>query len=154
MSVELYLDEKLVVTGLKATTKEEVLETLSHKLFEEGSVKEAYIKAIGEREKEYPTGLPSTPPAIAIPHANYDLVNKTSLAIATLETPVLFNNMEDKKNHIPVQIVIMMAIGEPHGQVEMLQKIVSIIQDEAFRQKMLETTDPLKLIEMIKKFVL
>lgn len=154
MSVELYLDEKLVVTGLKATTKEEVLETLSHKLFEEGSVKEAYIKAIVEREREYPTGLPSTPPAIAIPHANYDLVNKTSLAIATLETPVLFNNMEDKKNHIPVQIVIMMAIGEPHGQVEMLQKIVSIIQDEAFRQKMLETTDPLKLIEMIKKFVL
>ena len=74
--------------------------------------------------KEYPTGLPSTPPGIAIPHANYEMVNKTTLAIATLKDPVLFHNMENNNEQLPIQIVIMMAIGEPHGQVEMLQKLL------------------------------
>ncbi|MFR0063869.1 MAG: PTS sugar transporter subunit IIA [Veillonella parvula] len=55
---------------------------------------------IQDREKEYPTGLPSTPPGIAIPHANYEMVNKTTLAIATLKEPALFHNMERQQSSI------------------------------------------------------
>ncbi|MGC3678504.1 PTS sugar transporter subunit IIA, partial [Enterococcus faecalis] len=75
---------------------------------------------------------------IAIPHANYELVKQTTVAIATLKEPVFFQNMENVKQKIHVQIVIMMAIGEPHGQVEMLQKIVLIIQNEPLRQAMIQ----------------
>ena len=104
-------------------TDSEVLAFLASEMYK-NYVKEEYIQAIQEREKEYPTGLPSTPPGIAIPHANYEMVNKTTLAIATLKDPVLFHNMENNNEQLPIQIVIMMAIGEPHGQVEMLQKLL------------------------------
>ncbi len=87
-------------------------------------MKEEYIQAIQEREKEYPTGLPSTPPGIAIPHANYEMVNKTTLAIATLKDPVLFHNMEDNNEQLPIQIVIMMAIGNHMGKLKCYKKLL------------------------------
>lgn len=81
------------------------------------------------------------------------MVNKTTLAIATLKEPVLFHNMEDNKAQLPIQIVIMMAIGEPHGQVEMLQKIVGIIQDEPLRQEMIDARNDTELLALLKKAV-
>ena len=151
--MELYLNEELVFRNVQAKTDSEVLAFLASEMYKKNYVKEEYIQAIQEREKEYPTGLPSTPPGIAIPHANYEMVNKTTLAIATLKDPVLFHNMENNNEQLPIQIVIMMAIGEPHGQVEMLQKIVGIIQDEPLRQEMIRAGNDTELLELIKKAV-
>lgn len=151
--MELFLNEELVFRNLECSTDSEVLEYLATQLFEKKYVQESYIQAIQEREKEYPTGLPSTAPGIAIPHANYEMVNKTTLAIATLANPVAFHNMEDNKSTLPIQIVIMMAIGEPHGQVEMLQKIVGIIQAEDLRKQMTNAETDTELLELLKKAV-
>jgi galactitol PTS system EIIA component len=151
--LELYLNEELVFRNVQAKTDSEVLAFLASEMYKKNYVKEEYIQAIQEREKEYPTGLPSTPPGIAIPHANYEMVNKTTLAIATLKDPVLFHNMENNNEQLPIQIVIMMAIGEPHGQVEMLQKIVGIIQDEPLRQEMIRAGNDTELLELLKKAV-
>lgn len=151
--MELYLNEELVFRNVQAKTDSEVLAFLASEMYKKNYVKEEYIQAIQEREKEYPTGLPSTPPGIAIPHANYEMVNKTTLAIATLKDPVLFHNMENNNEQLPIQIVIMMAIGEPHGQVEMLQKIVGIIQDEPLRQEMIRAGNDTELLELLKKAI-
>ena len=151
--MELYLNEELVFRNVQAKSDSEVLAFLASEMYKKNYVKEEYIQAIQEREKEYPTGLPSTPPGIAIPHANYEMVNKTTLAIATLKDPVLFHNMENNNEQLPIQIVIMMAIGEPHGQVEMLQKIVGIIQDEPLRQEMIRAGNDTELLELLKKAV-
>lgn len=151
--MELYLNEELVFRNVQAKTDSEVLAFLASEMYKKNYVKEEYIQAIQEREKEYPTGLPSTPPGITIPHANYEMVNKTTLAIATLKDPVLFHNMENNNEQLPIQIVIMMAIGEPHGQVEMLQKIVGIIQDEPLRQEMIRAGNDTELLELLKKAV-
>jgi len=151
--LELYLNEELVFRNVQAKTDSEVLAFLASEMYKKNYVKEEYIQAIQEREKEYPTGLPSTPPGIAIPHANYEMVNKTTLAIATLKDPVLFHNMGNNNEQLPIQIVIMMAIGEPHGQVEMLQKIVGIIQDEPLRQEMIRAGNDTELLELLKKAV-
>lgn len=151
--MELFLNEELVFRNLEYSTDSEVLEYLATQLFEKNYVQESYIQAIQEREKEYPTGLPSTAPGIAIPHANYEMVNKTTLAIATLAKPVAFHNMEDNQSTLPIQIVIMMAIGEPHGQVEMLQKIVGIIQAEDLRKQMTAAETDTELLELLKQAI-
>lgn len=151
--MELQLNEELVFRNIKAGSDKEVLAFLANELYQRGYVKEDYIEAIQLRESEYPTGLPSTQPGVAIPHANFDLVNQTTLAIATLETAVRFRNMEDNQVILPTKIVIMMAIGEPHGQVEMLQKIVSIIQDEPLREQMTAANSDLKLLTLLKKAI-
>ncbi|QQV79613.1 PTS sugar transporter subunit IIA [Enterococcus faecalis] len=90
-SMELYLNEELVFRNVEASTDSEVLAYLAGELYQKkGMSKRSTSKQSKIGKKEYPTGLPSTPPGIAIPHANYEMVNKTTLAIATLKEPVLF----------------------------------------------------------------
>lgn len=72
---------------------------------------------------------------IAIPHADFDLVNKTTIAIGVLDETVTFQSMENVEQPLDIKIVIMLAISEPHGQIEILQKIVSIIQDESLTER-------------------
>lgn len=151
--MELNLNENLVFRDIDAKSDSDVLNFLANELYKNDYVKEGYIKGIQEREREYPTGLPSTAPGIAIPHANYELVKKTTLAIATLKQPIQFHNMEANQETVPVQIVIMMAIGEPHGQVEMLQKIVGIIQNEPLRKEMISAPTDLALLSLVTKAV-
>lgn len=151
--MKLELDEKLVFRDVKASTNQEIIQFLAEKLYENNYVNEDYISTIQAREAEYPTGLPSTPPGIAIPHANFEMVRKTTLAIATLEKSVQFQSMDDKSVQLPIQIVIMMAIGEPHGQVEMLQKVVSIIQDEPLREQMIAAKTDQELLNLLEKAV-
>lgn len=151
--MDLVLNEHLVFRDLKVKNQEEVLDCLSTKLLELGFVKNEYVEAIKQREKEYPTGLPSTDPVVAIPHANYEMVKQTTLAIATLREPVLFENMENHQEKLPVQIVIMMAIGEPHGQIEMLQKIVGIIQNQDLRKKMIKASNDKELLTLLEQAI-
>lgn len=149
MSVDLSLDKNLILPHLKVSTQQEVLIKLADLLKKQGKVKDGYKEAIIKREGEYPTGLPSTEPSIAIPHANYKLVNTTTLAIATLEEPVAFHNMENINETLDIQIVMMMAIGTPHGQVEMLQRVVSIIQDEKLRNNILAVDTAEEILNLV-----
>ncbi|CAJ2236797.1 PTS sugar transporter subunit IIA [Companilactobacillus paralimentarius] len=154
MKIALDLDKDLFIPHLESDDSSDVIEQLSSQLYESGYVKEEYISAIKKRELEYPTGLPSASPAVAIPHADFNLVNKTTVAVATLSNPVNFHDMEDVKKTIPVQIVIMLAIGEPHGQVEMLQRVVGIIQDEKLRKDILNANTSEELLALIEPSLL
>ena len=71
--------------------------------------------------------------------------------MATLAHPVKFHDMGDVKNVLDVDVIIMMAIGEPHGQVEMLQKIVDVIQDDQLRHAIAEATDADALYQLLMK---
>lgn len=153
MELNLKLVKENIIPKLNVNTAEEVIDALGNTLVKNGNVKDEYISAIKEREKTYPTGLPSTSPGIAIPHANNELVIETTVAVATLERPVKFKNMEDKDEEVEVQIVFMLAIAEPHGQIEMLQKVVEIIQNEEYRKELLTYDDSEKLLEKIKEIL-
>jgi PTS system galactitol-specific IIA component len=154
LKVDLKLDKNLFVPHLKSDSCDDTILQLATRLYENGYVKKDYIEAIRSREKEYPTGLPSTEPAVAIPHADYTKVNETTVAVATLKKPVDFHDMEDVKKTIPIQIVIMLAIGEPHGQVEMLQRVVGIIQDEDLRKELLKVNSQEELMKLIEPSLL
>lgn len=151
MSVDLKIDKALIITNLDADTSEEVLGKLADNLYNNGYVDKNYKEAVLDREKIYPTGLPSPAPSVAIPHADYNLVKRTTISVATLAHPVSFHDMGDVKNTVDVSIVIMMAISEPHGQVEMLQKIVEVIQDDSLRNNLMNAKNSDELYELLNK---
>lgn len=147
------LNEDLIYRNIDFKTSREIETFLADQLYENGYVKKGYKKALLEREQKFPTGLPSSQPAIAIPHANADLVNKTTLAIATLKEPVEFKNMGNTKEDIPVRIVIMLVIAEPHSQVKMLQKVADIVQNEELRKEFLQAETKQKLLQLIQSAI-
>ncbi len=124
------LDESVLELNVpNVKTREEALAYLADKLYEKGIVKDTYKEAVIEREKIFPTGLQFSEYGIAIPHTDVEHVKKAQIAVMTLEEPVIFSQMASADIQVPVKIIVMLALKEAHSQLEMLQKIMELLQD-------------------------
>lgn len=142
----------LIYRGLDFTNKTEVLNHLANKLYEENFVKDGYRQAILDREAEYPTGLPAAI-KIAIPHCDHTLVKDSAIAMGVLKKSIDFQAMDDPSVTLDVQIVIMLALNEPHGHIEMLQKIISLIQNKEDLKAIIKATSDEEALEVVKKYL-
>lgn len=153
MSLEVQIYDQLIFSNIELTTKEEVISFLADQLLERSIVIEGYKEALLARESIYPTGLPSNGYNIAIPHADYTFVKETTVAVGILKEPVTFKAMDNVEEDLDVSIVIMLAINEPHGQIEMLQRIVGVIQNDELRKNLVETEDKTQSIKELINFL-
>ena len=64
------LKEKLIFIDVEAKDREEAIGKMAKELYKKGYVKESYINAILDREKVFPTGLPTEEVGVAIPHTD------------------------------------------------------------------------------------
>lgn len=142
----------LVYRNLDFNTSNDILSFLADKLKEEGYAKEGYKEAILKREVEYPTGLPAEI-KIAIPHCDHTLVNKSAIAVGVLNNTVNFQAMDDPSKTLDVQIVIMLALNEPHGHIEMLQKIVQLIKSSEDLKRIIEATSDEEVLQVINNYL-
>ncbi|WP_159591262.1 PTS sugar transporter subunit IIA [Streptococcus halichoeri] len=110
-------------------SQDEVLEKFGNKFVVAGYALDSFPDALKQREKIFPTGLQFSDFAIAIPHTDPEHVNKTAIGIATLEHPVEFTQMATFNQVVKAKLIIMLAIKEAHSQVEMLQKLIALLQD-------------------------
>ena len=129
MDIKEFLHPEAIVLQMEAETSEEVIRKLGGKLRGLGYVKEDFVEATIERERNMPTGLPLGGNFnAAIPHVDIEYVNKSALGLATLKQPVVFYNMVETDVEVPCQLVIMLALDKPKSQVEMLQRVAEILQ--------------------------
>lgn len=115
---------------LDETDKYAILRKLGKELCKLGFVKESYIEAVCEREKQFPTGLPMSGGGIAIPHADVSHVNKEAMIVGLLKEPVDFRVMGSQSEYVSAQLIFMLAIKDSQAQLEMLQRLIEGCQDE------------------------
>jgi galactitol PTS system EIIA component len=120
--------EKFLITGIDFETKEEALQYVGNYLYEKGFVKESFTQALLDREKVYPTGLPTEPIRVAIPHADVEHVNKPAIAVTILNKPLEFHNMADNQSTEEVNIIFVLAIKTPKSQIDLLQKLMEFFE--------------------------
>lgn len=135
---ESLLDKLLFVRDIDAENNFEAIEKVSTILFQKGFVKHSFISAIQEREKIFPTGLPTSGFGVAIPHTDAEHVIQSAVIIAVLNKPVKFIMMGTNEEQIEIKMLFMMAIDKPHGQLEMLASIIAFIQNEEMLKKIHE----------------
>jgi PTS system galactitol-specific IIA component len=127
-----FLDPQAIVLGVEVQDSEAVIRLLAGKLETLGYVKNSYADALVKREATMPTGLPlGYALNVAIPHTDPEHVFKPGIALAVLQKPVDFANMEDPDEAVPVGFVFLLAINEKDKQIDMLQEIMDTIQSEA-----------------------
>lgn len=129
--------------------KEQLLEKLACRLFQNGYVKESYIQAIQERESAFPTGLNTTTYGIAIPHTDSKHVHEATIALGIVKTPVVFQEMGAEEVEVPVRLVFMLAIKEPEKQLETLQAVISLIEDEGKMQALVQAADEAAVLQQL-----
>lgn len=145
------IDPQMIFTGIEAGDANEVIALLGGKLAEQGLVTESYVEAVIARETDMPTGLPLGEINVAVPHTDPEHVVMPAVAVATLTKPVLFGNMEDPDEKLPISIVFLLALKEKDKQVEMLQAIAGLIQNGSLLEEMTAAADKEDILALLAK---
>ncbi len=117
----------LAVDG-HAENWEEAITACGAVLKSEGCIGDDFSKACIEREKEFPTGLPSEIP-IAIPHSKTDDIYCNAVCLLRLDEPVSFFRMDCEDSPIETNLVMNLAIKGNDDHVIFLQRLIGIVTD-------------------------
>lgn len=94
-----------------------------------GSVSRDFIDACIEREREYPTGLPSDIP-VAIPHSKAEGIRENCICLLRLDHPVRFYRMDDTDEYVNTRLVFNLAIKEAEEHLEFLKRLIQFVLDQ------------------------
>lgn len=81
----------------------------------------------------FPTGLPTEPIGIAIPHTDAERVNRGASAVGVLPQPVVFTEMGcDDDSFVDVYAIVVLAIHDPAAVTSELRYWPSAFKMETF----------------------
>lgn len=142
------------MVGLQPGGEEDVIRTLAGRLVETGYVNEGFGQDVWDREQEFPTGLPTEPVGVAIPHADPDHVIKSAVCMGALTEPVSFTQMGlDASQSVEALLVFMLAIKEKEKQVVMIQQLVEMIQNPTLLTSLTAVRDADQAFKLISASV-
>ncbi len=133
----------------KGGVQEETLRQISDVLYLRGFVTAEYGSKVIEREKEYPTGLPTTPVYVAIPHSDKVYACRSVIAVVRLGTPVQFRNMGAPEETLPVDIIFLLAVPPESDQVLMIQTLMHVVQDETVLTRLMHADTEQRLADIL-----
>ncbi|TQO20561.1 PTS system IIA component (Gat family) [Rhodoglobus vestalii] len=134
----------LSFVGLEASTSAEVLSAFAAQALAVGAVHPSFEAALLERERAFPTGLPTIIP-VAIPHADVEHVIESGLGIATLAHPVAFGEMGGTGSLVHARVAVLILVTEPHAQTEMLTQLISVFQLDNWHESLSSAATPEEL---------
>ena len=147
------IQQELVLLNVEAKDKFDLLEQLACHLQKLGYVKDSYKDAVIAREKVFATGLPTIAGGVAIPHTDAEHVNEPAICFARLTKPVDFDIMGDDEETVSVDLVVMLAMKEPHAQIDLLQNLMGVFQDEDALTYLKTQNDKQSIVNFIKERV-
>jgi len=139
--------DDLIKIALNFQDKVEIISLLSDLLFKFGYVTDGFCKAVLEREKIYPTGLPF-PIGVAIPHTDAIHVKESAIAVGVLSDSIRFGEMGSQDKEVDVRIVCILAIDKPELIISVLRILIKKFQDISFLYEILNASTP-KLLSNI-----
>lgn len=149
--MEKLLNEEHVVIMEKCQDWEEAIRILGDRLIRTRTVGKEYIDRVLERERDYPTGL-SLEGGInaAIPHADSAGVFRTGLALGVIQQGVGFKEMVSKDD-VRVQLVFLLASESSEGQLDLLQRIVELLQNREIRERIIRSGRTDKVVRILSE---
>ena len=143
-------DKDMIVTGLRAKSKEELFEALGGLMIKKGVAKKSFIEALGERERENPTGIDMGGFGIAIPHTDPSHVIRDGICAGVLEEPVTFAAMGTDDEYVEARLAFVLAITDADSHLDRLQALLRVLQDRETLAALSLAKSPGEFIEIIK----
>ena len=144
------LDQELIFTDLAVNKASDVIRVMGSALIKKGIVKDNFVNAVIQREKEFPTGLNTSIP-IALPHADASFTVREGFSVAILKEPVDFGDMSDSQNILKVKLVLMPVLL-PNGIYDsVFYQLLEEMRNMRTAQKLIFSKDSKEVKEVIVK---
>ena len=125
------LDPRCVAARLVAQSAADAIEQAAALLVAIGAATEEYGSAAVAREIEYPTGLPTEPVGVALPHADEGVL-RPAISLLTLRDPVAFGEMGTGEPNVSVGVVVLLALPAGDAHVLAIGALAEMIQQRGF----------------------
>ncbi|MFL2061296.1 PTS sugar transporter subunit IIA [Marinilactibacillus psychrotolerans] len=143
--------EDLIQLNTVFRDRKELFETIYKELLEKELVKNTFLKAVENREENYPTGLQFENLSIAIPHTDVKHIEQPFVYICTLEKPIPFIQMGTSDTLIEAEVILVLGIKEPKEQVGMLSRLMEIFSNKEFIKAFKNTDSESEILVLFKK---
>lgn len=147
----MFFDKKIAFFDLEAANRNEALKRMADSLYAADMVEASFYKGILQREAQFPTGLPTIPYGVAIPHAEPDRVKTPQIAFASLKSPVTFQMMGTNHEEVEVSLIFMLALKKAEDQLTMLQKLTDVFQNSSLLTDFARCKNQEELDELLSK---
>ena len=135
----------------KVSNAQDAIKWLTHPLLQSEHVTHGFAEDVWKREQTFPTGLPTQPLAVAIPHADPDHVNQSAVCIGVLRSPVQFGQMgTDGSLVLDTRIIFLLAIKEKEKQVGMIQQLITLIQAPSLLEGLIIAKTAQEVIDLVR----
>lgn len=148
---ELRSEKDLIHLRVNAHNVEELLKELCSNVLEKKFIEPIFVENVIEREKTFPTGLPTDIP-LAIPHVHEGCI-KSFFSMAICENPIEFESMDGSDEKIPVKLVFLFGITNPSQQTKILMKFCEIFQNNEILTSMLNVNNEKELVDILKNIL-
>jgi len=130
-----------ILVGMDVSDAYSAIQELTEALVQSRHVTPEFADDVWEREQTFPTGLPTQPLAVAIPHADPDHVNRSAVCLGVTKSPVQFAQMgTDGSLILDTRIIFLLAIKEREKQVQMIQQLVNLIQNPGLLEELVKAS--------------
>lgn len=126
---------------------QQAIRALGDALVEDGCIEPAYIEAVIEREKNYPTGLDFGGTGIALPHGMPSAIHAHAIAVGSFKKPVAFHRMDSADDIAACNLVILLAIDAPDHHLTMLSRLIDCLSESDRRNALINA----KNIDMLRE---
>ena len=141
---------ELVLFHPEAASRDDLFRLASSRLLELGYVEPTFEEALLERERSYPTGLPMEEVNVAIPHADAKHVRRSAIMVCITEEDILFHNMADVDEELPVRVVFVLALADAKRHLSLLQELMTSLQDTLLTQSLQEAPDAGAVYDIVR----
>jgi|YNPBryunderm2012_1023409.scaffolds.fasta_scaffold02196_8 PTS system galactitol-specific IIA component len=154
--MQTYLSDLLtsehILVNLEVKDSREAIDKITGVLVNTGHVSPEFAEDVWKREQTFPTGLPTQPLAVALPHADPDHINRSAICIGILNSPVRFAQMgTDNSETLDVHVIFLLAIKEREKQVGVIQQLVTLIQSGSMIEALAKAKEPTEALSIIQK---
>lgn len=136
------LSESLIVPSLAASDADGCIRALVRAMADEGHALPEYAEDVIRRERTFPTGLPTEPVAVAMPHADPDHLRRSCVAVGISGAGVPFGQMgTDGDVQVDARVIFLLGIKEREKQVDMIGELMDLIQNESLLASLAKARD-------------
>ncbi|MDY4041725.1 MAG: PTS sugar transporter subunit IIA [Collinsella sp.] len=151
---DLIIHRELMFPNLDADDAEGAIRKLGGALLQSGCIESGYIECVIERERSFPTGIEFPSGPIALPHGDAALVRSSAISVGRCSSPILFQAMGDKNNTLQVGIIIMLAVGNPDGHLEVLSRLMDALSDDSFCRAVRDAAGGDEMADVFSRYLL
>ena len=148
----MFFNHQIALLKKDVSSKEVAFQMLADELMKNDCINQDFLANIIKREEIFPTGLEINGIGVAIPHTDSEYVKESQVGFMSLEKPLSFLEMGTNDKEVSVSLLFMLALKEPHEQLEMLQRLIEMFQQEGVLELLMKVDQKDAYQEIIQKY--